>query len=214
MNKKTKEMKSKLKPKSSKGYIPIRRDILRLLLEQVEKPTDLTIYVYLLMNANFEDGCIVNGRKLQRGDWLVDLKKLCKFCKKQKSSVYEALTRLIDQGLLCRKEGESGIYRINFYEEHCGCQVSPHKSDHRRTPTASTPEVEEAFDEFFGFYHYMLHMPEPERERAHREWLRLTPEERIHAFEGITPYTQSLRTPDHAKLACTYLKDKSFTTYL
>ena len=56
----------------------------------------------------------------------------------------------------------------------------------------------------------MLEVQPAEQEKARREWRKLSLEEREEAIRNVQLYKDTIRKKEHTKLACNYLKDKSW----
>lgn len=193
------------------GYIGISREALFHLLSQIEHPSNEAIYAYLLAKASYTDGWISHGKILNRGYLEINHEEFMKLTKSKESGMYNILNRLIRLGLLERVEKGKNIYRLPFYDLHCGGNyqsTSNNRMMRRRLQYTKTESDD--FKEFFEFYHFALDIPPSERIKTWQVWQTLTDEEKELAMCNVTQYAESLRKPEHAKLACNYLKDKSF----
>ena len=124
---------------------------------------------------------------------------------------YLMLKELKRQGLVVRKDRQS-LYFLPYYEKHCSGKSTKTK---RNVARIQQPEDEDCFqdsdfDTFFEYYHYNLELPKSERMKAWKEWQKLNEEEKEEAMRTVSEYNRSLRKKEHAKLACNYLKDKTY----
>lgn len=188
------------------GYVIISRSAFVTLLNMIENHNVISAYGYLLQQAQFGVGYSPHGERLERGELEFSLANFMQYLDCGKTYAYKQLNWLIDNGLLKKMDKRGHRYCLPLYEEHCSNFISRTKA-HETTAYVS---AEERFDEFFEYYHFTFDIPHRERERARKEWYRLTPEEREQAMEYLETYRDSLARPEHVKLACNYLKDKTF----
>lgn len=187
------------------GYVVVSRSAFAALLAMIASHNLISAYGWLLYQAQFGIGYTSQGLKLKRGEFQFSIKNFQEFLDSGKTYAYKLFHRLETDGLVECIDKANSHYRLPYYEEHCCNYI-------HRTKTPDTPARtrEECFDEFFGYYHFALNLPERERERARKEWYRLTPDEQEQAMEYIETYSETLPKPEHAKLACNYLKDKTY----
>ena len=198
-------------PMDNHGYISISRASFNFLLNQIQNPTKETLYAYLLQKASYKDNWYSNGKRIDRGCIEIDHDEFMRFARTKQSNMYTILNWFINKGLLERVSWGSNIYRITHYEEHCGGLITETNSPSKeKRKDKNWNNDEEYFKEFFDFYHYILQIPPTEYMRAKREWKKLQEYEKEEAIKNIEKYAESLRKPEHAKMACNYLKDKSF----
>ena len=193
------------------GFLPLSKKALLLLIRQVNNHNGATLYTYLLLKAAYKDDFIVDGMKIDKGRVKLDIEELMEFMKCGRSKVYLMLNELKRQGLVVRKDRQS-LYFLPYYEKHCSGKSTKTK---RNVARIQQPEDEDCFqdsdfDTFFEYYHYNLELPKSERMKAWKEWQKLNEEEKEEAMRNVSEYNRSLRKKEHAKLACNYLKDKTY----
>lgn len=190
------------------GFMVVSRSAFATLLKMIQSHNWVSIYGYLLFDAQFGIGYTSTGQTLKRGELELSIDNFMEFLDCGRSYAYRKLRALEKSGLLQRIDKGNHCFRLPHYEEHCGKMYFQERVLKASDAIARTRE--ECFDEFFGYYHFALNLPERERERARKEWYRLTPDEQEQAMEYIETYSETLPKPEHAKLACNYLKDKTY----
>lgn len=191
------------------GYITISRKMANLLANGIVMYDEDLLYCMLLIKANYGDTCVQEGKLLHRGEIIMTPQDLSALTSWKKTKVYATLDKLKKRQLLESVEGEiQGCYRLPMYEEHCGRTVRP--EERKPVPAAPETETESSFLRFFDYYHFTTRLPRKECERARREWKKLSLEEREEALQNVFRYKEATLKTEHLKLACNYLKDKSF----
>ena len=191
------------------GYITISRKMANLLADRIGMYDEDLLYCMLLIKANYGDTYVHEDKLLHRGEIIMSPQDLSVLTGWKKTKVYATLNQLKKRQLLENVEGEiQGHYRLPLYEEHCGRTVRP--EERKPAPSAAETQTESAFLRFFEYYHFTTRLPRKERERAHREWKKLSLEEREEALQNVFRYKEATPKSEHLKLACNYLKDKSF----
>lgn len=192
------------------GFLPLSRAALKYLLSQIKDPTREVVYTYLLLQASYKDQYLKNGKVIGRGCVEIDVEELQKFTKTKRANVYLILRNFIKEGLL--EKVSNSIYRLVYYDKHCAGKPvhSKHKARFVKPSGPNECYEDPEFNEFYDFYHYALNIPPTERMRAWIEWQKLTEDEKEDAMMNITEYRRNLRKEEYAKMACNYLKDRTF----
>ena len=66
------------------------------------------------------------------------------------------------------------------------------------------------FEEFWGIYHTITHLPKTDNKPARSKWNRLTKGKKKLAIDNIRAYYDSLSDKKYCKKARTYLEDENF----
>lgn len=194
----------------SGGYIVIPRQLALHLLRQLKENGPTELYAYMLVNANFATTGQKGGTTIQRGELDMSIEELLKTYNGSRSTLYRTLLELeTNEVIIKKKRGNRVFFVLPKYEQHCGRQVRPEE----RKPIPQTPEesnTEKSFEEFFGYYHFVMHLPSKDKEQARREWKHLSLDEREEALQNVIPYRDASQGQRYRKQAYNYLKDKSF----
>lgn len=193
------------------GYVILSRKTLKHLLQCIDMHDSNTLYCYLLIEAHFGEPAEINGNYLiRRGEILINLQELMNFTGWKRSKVYKELKMLEKAELLVRIPDmpHNGHYQLLMYEEHCG--RSTRKEEHPHHISLQENQTEQSFEEFFEYYLFITKTKEVDKEKARREWNKLSLAERKDALQNVTRYRDAVTKSEHLKQACNYLKDKSF----
>lgn len=193
------------------GYVILSRNVLKHLLDCISVHDSNSLYCYLLVKAHFgEPEVISENCIIRRGEVRFDLQELTDFTGWKKSKIYDELKRLEKAELLLRINGPARQSHclLTLYEEHCG--HSTRKEEHPHNITVRENLTEKTFEEFFGYYLFVTNTKEVDKEKARREWSKLNLADRKEALRNVTRYRDAVAKSEHLKLACNYLKDKSF----
>lgn len=196
---------------TSGGYVILSRKTIMHLLEYIDAPDRASFYCYLLLEAHFgEPEAICGGGIIRRGEICINSQELMKFTGWKKSKVYEELKLLEKAELLVRINDtpHKGHYLLTMYEEHCGHNVR--REEHSHNTALQKNQTEMDFEEFFSFYLFVTKTKEVDKEKARREWSKLSLAERREALQNVPRYKDAVSKSEHLKMACNYLKDKSF----
>lgn len=192
------------------GYMALPRKLAELIINQIPIRSAGTLYFYMLVYANFGDGKTNQGVKLIRGSIYLTPGDIMKLTGWSRSTAHEKIKLLEMSGLIERcTEISKNLFWLPHYEEHCGKSVRLQEQKTKRDIELGS-ETEKKFQEFFKYYSFMLEVQPAEQEKAHREWRKLSLEEREEAIRNVQLYKDTIRKKEHTKLACNYLKDKSF----
>lgn len=193
------------------GYVILSRNVLEHLLGCISVHDINSLYCYLLLKAHFgEPEVISENCIIRRGEVRFDIQELADLTGWKKSKIYDELKLLEKAELLLRINGPArqGHYLLTLYEEHCG--HSARKEEHPHSTTVRENLTEKTFEEFFGYYLFITKTKEVDKEKARREWSKLCLADRKEALQNVTRYRDAVTKSEHLKLACNYLKDKSF----
>lgn len=196
---------------TSGGYVILSRKAVKHLLECIEGHDKGSFYCHLLIEAHYgEPEPVRGGGIVKRGETCIDVQELMKFTGWKKSKVYEELKLLEKAELLVRINDKShnGHCLLSRYEEHCGRNVRKEERPHNTALLDN--QTEAGFEEFFGYYLFTTKTKGVEKEKARREWRKLSLDEREAALRNVPRYTDAVTKSEHLKMACNYLKDKSF----
>ena len=190
------------------GYITFPRAVVKHQFQAISTFDPDNIYCHLLFNANFADGPDADGIYLKRGEINIYITRLAKFTGWGRSALYNLLRKFEQEGLLIPDKEHPHRYLLMMYEEHCGRSVR--KEERLHTPAPGETLNKQRFEKFFEFYHFVMHTPQADKESAWKEWQKLSLEEREEAFRNLAAYRDATKGNAHQKLACNYLKSKSF----
>lgn len=190
------------------GYITFPRAVVKHEFQAIGIYDPDSIYCHLLLNANYADGPDADGIYLKRGEINIYIARLAKITGWGRSALYNLLRSFEKEGLLASDKDHPHRYLLLMYEEHCGRSVRKEERPH--TPAPEETQNRERFESFFEFYHFVMHTPQADKESAWKEWQKLSLEERDAAFQNLKTYQNSTKGNAHQKLACNYLKSKSF----
>lgn len=194
---------------TSNGYITLSRNFVEQVFNHINEYNKEILYGKLLTNANFRDSCTEKGVMLQRGEIEMRIDRLQEITRWKKTKLYDTIKQLEKEDLLVKLTDKGhGCYMLPMYEEHCGSHVR--KEERVHTPGPEENRTESSFMDFFSFYHFLLATPRLEQEKARREWQKLSMDEREEAIRNVERYKNAVQKREHLKLACNYLKDKSF----
>ncbi len=194
-----------------RGYVILSRNALEYLLEHIGTHDQNTFYCHLLLEAHFGEPQAINANTcIRRGEVCIDPQELMRFTNWKRSKVYEGLKLLEQADLLIRLKETSckGHFLLTMYERHCGRALR--REEHTPPPTLEESQTEKSFEAFFKYYHFITGTREVDKEKARREWARLSLAEREEAMRNVPHYKDAVPKPEHLKRACSYLKDKSF----
>ena len=192
------------------GYIVLPRKLAELIIKQLPFRNAGTLYLYMLIHANFGDGKTHQGIKLIRGSINLTPCDIIKLTGWSRSTMNYRIKILESNHLIERcTEISKNLFWLPHYEEHCGKSVRLQEQKTKRDIELGS-ETEKKFQEFFKYYSFMLEVQPAEQEKARREWRKLSLEEREEAIRNVQLYKDTIRKKEHTKLACNYLKDKSF----
>lgn len=195
---------------AKQGYVILSRNAIRHLLDLTKEQDGASLYCRLLLEAHYGAPKVISDTTvLRRGEVLMPPAEIAEFTGWKKSKIYDALKELEKEGLLKRLDapGQSH-YLLPKYEEHSG--RSARKEEHPSATGLKDNKTETSFLAFFDYYHFTTGIPKSDKEKARREWTRLSTAEREEATHNIPRYKATVRKAEYLKLACNYLKDKSF----
>lgn len=204
------KMTNKVFDVTTNGYFILSRKAIQHLMSMIDTHDRVSFYCHLLLEAHYgEPQICTDGITINRGEIRIVPQELIGFTHWKKTKVYEELKLLEEEKLLCRigKPGKSH-YRLPMYEEHCGRAVR--KEEHQHPSCLKENQTENSFLGFFQYYHFATGTREVDQEKARREWAKLSIAERDEAWKNVSRYKEAVSKTEHLKLACNYLKDRSF----
>lgn len=198
----------------SSGYICFPRKLIIQLLNDINDYDVTSLYFYMLVNANYSSTSSSNGFIVERGELGMSSSEVMEHTKITRSTGYRMLKKLEKEQLIISiSKNHHQYFRLPKYEEHCGRQISHEiqlETNRHQESITGTEEEKRTFEKFFGYYHYLLETTPRDKAKAYREWQNLSPEEREEACNNLEIFSQACKGQKHKKLACNYLKEKSY----
>ncbi|WP_455671786.1 hypothetical protein [Phocaeicola sp.] len=192
----------------SGGYIIISRQAMLYLLKSIKIDSPFNLYVHMLANANYNDKEYPNGNKSLRGELDITTDELGNELHVPHTSIYRMVKELEKNKVVVKKNDRFHPYfLLTMYEEHCGYRVRP---EERAAAQAKVSLTEEDFETFFSFYYHIMEIPPKDKEKARREWSRLSMDDRDEALCNIITYHNASNGQKYMKHAYSYLREKSF----
>lgn len=186
------------------GYILLPRTLLTTIIyENNGQMTETQAYLTMLTLANYKDS--KRGRRYcRRGESVISLLQWGKIFGWSQWKTRRFFSKL-EQSQIIRvdRTNHPHILTLLHYEELCANKKAHNEEKPRN-------QSDERFDHFWQSYHSITQTIPQDAELAHREWRRLSEQEKDMATARIGEYFMSLENVKHTRKAVNYLKHKTF----
>lgn len=192
----------------TKGYILLPKKMLEELFGTANREmSELEATLKLLVTVNYKDSTIVqpDGSIVvcHRGESLRSWQSWADLFGWQRCKTRRFFSRLQRKGMIeILPRSYSLHFRVKDYDLWTGCRTAALKK--------IADNADRDFNEFWETYHEITRMNKVNQVKAHKEWNKLTVEERQLAIEQIEEYYYHLNNIKFCLQAVNYLAYKAF----